>query len=160
MALNLSKTVVDILKRNPGKYFTARQLAEWIWANKNAECLAKMERSKATVVPINTEEALLSQLVAEIGAYKKRIFALSPNIKITAERPRKYYYSEKTDVQEIKDAEKVSKTNGQPEHDSYPLLCEYLYNELNIYPKRIDEKNHLIQKVVMVINGCILILLA
>lgn len=95
MALNLSKTVVDILKRNPGKYFTARQLAEWIWANKNAECLAKMERSKATVVPINTEEALLSQLVAEIGAYKKRIFALSPNIKITAERPRKYYYSEK-----------------------------------------------------------------
>ncbi len=32
MALNLSKTVVDILKRNPGKYFTARQLAEWIWA--------------------------------------------------------------------------------------------------------------------------------
>ena len=140
MALNLSKTVVDILKRNPGKYFTARQLAEWIWANKNAECLAKMERSKATVVPINTEEALLSQLVAEIGAYKKRIFALSPNIKITAERPRKYYYSEKTDVQEIKDAEKVSKTNGHPEHDSYPLLCEYLYNELNIYPKRIDEK--------------------
>lgn len=76
----------------------------------------------------------------KLGAYKKRIFALSPNIKITAERPRKYYYSEKTDVQEIKDAEKVSKTNGHPEHDSYPLLCEYLYNELNIYPKRIDEK--------------------
>ena len=44
MALNLSKTVVDILKRNPGKYFTARQLAEWIWANKNAECLRSEER--------------------------------------------------------------------------------------------------------------------
>lgn len=74
MALNLSKTVVDILKRNPGKYFTARQLAEWIWANKNAECLAKMERSKATVVPINTEEALLSQLVAEIRCLQKAHF--------------------------------------------------------------------------------------
>lgn len=68
MALNLSKTVIGILKNNPGKYFTARQLAEWIWANKNDECLAKIERSKATIVPINTEEALLNQLVAEIGA--------------------------------------------------------------------------------------------
>lgn len=140
MALNLSKTVVDILKHNPDKYFTARQLAEWVWNNKKDECLAKMERSKATIVPIDTEDALLNQLVAEIGAYKKRILALSSNVKITAERPRKYYYSEKTEIQEIKDAEKISKTNGHPEHDSYPRLCEYLYNELNIYPKRIDER--------------------
>lgn len=140
MALNLSKTVVDILKHNPGKYFTARQLAEWVWENKQNECIAKMERSKATVTPINTKEALISQLIAEIGAYKRRILSLSSNIKITAERPRKYYYSEKTDAQEIKDAEKISKANGQPEHDSYPKLCEYLNNELNIYPKRIDER--------------------
>lgn len=140
MALNLSKTVVDILKHNPGKYFTARQLAEWVWENKQDECLAKMERSKATVTPINTKEALISQLIAEIGAYKRRILSLSSNIKITAERPRKYYYSEKTDAQEIKEAEKISKANGQPEHDSYPKLCEYLNNELNIYPKRIDER--------------------
>lgn len=140
MALNLSKTVVDILKKNPNEYFTARQLAEWVWNYKKDECLAKMERSKATVIPINTEETLLNQLVAEIGAYKKRILSLSSNVKITAERPRKYYYSEKTEAQEIKDAEKVSKANGQPEHNSYPRLCEYLFNELNIYPKRIDER--------------------
>lgn len=140
MSLNLTKTVVDILKHNPGKYFTARQLAEWVWENKQNECIAKMERSKATVTPINTKEALISQLIAEIGAYKRRILSLSSNIKITAERPRKYYYSEKTDAQEIKEAEKISKANGQPEHDSYPKLCEYLNNELNIYPKRIDER--------------------
>lgn len=140
MALNLSKTVVDILKNNPNQYFTARQLAELIIVNKKDECVAKMKRSKATVVPINNEDALLNQLVAEIGAYKKRILDLSPNVKITAERPRKYYYSEKSDAQEIEDAEKVTKNNGHPEHDSYPLLCDYLYNELNIYPKRINEK--------------------
>ncbi len=140
MSLNLTKTVVEILKQNPEKYFTARQLAEWVWKNKQDECVAKMERSKATVIPIDTVEALISQLVAEIGARKKRIFALSSNIKITAERPRKYYYSEKTDAQEIREAEKISKENGRPEHDSYPKLCEYLNNELNIYPKRIDER--------------------
>ena len=140
MALDLTKTVVEILKQNPEKYFTARQIAEKVYEIKPDECLAKMERSKATVIPIDTVEALISQLVAEIGAYKKRILSLSSNIKITAERPRKYYYSEKTDAQEIKDAEKISKANGQPEHDSYPKLCEYLNNELNIYPKRIDER--------------------
>lgn len=135
MALNLNKTVVDVLKRNPDKYFTARQLAEWIWDNKRDECIAKMERSKA----IDSGEALINQLVAEIGAHK-RLLSLSSNIKITAERPRKYYYSEKSDAEEIKDAEKVSKSNGHPEHDSYPKLSEYLYNELNVYPKRIDER--------------------
>ncbi len=132
MALNLTKTIVSILKNNPNKYFTARQLAVWIWDNKQDECKAKMERSKATVVPVDTVEALINQLVAEIGSQKNNILSLSSNIKITAERPRKYYYSEKSDAQEIKDAEKVSKTNGQPEHDSYPKLSEYLHNELNI----------------------------
>lgn len=140
MALDLSKTVVNILKAHPQQYFTARQLAEEVFALKPTECKAKMERSKATVVPINTEEALLNQLVAEIGAYKKRILEISNNVKMTAERPRKYYYSEKTDIEEIQDAEETSKVNGHPEHDSYPLLCQFLYSEFNIFPKRIDEK--------------------
>lgn len=140
MALNLRQTVIEILKTRPNQPCTARQLAQYIFENKREECLAKMERSKATVIPINTEEALLNQLVAEIGSSKNRILQLSPNIRITAERPRKYYYSEKSDDQEIRDAEKPSKTNRHPERDSYPLLCEYLYNELGIYPRRIDEK--------------------
>ena len=139
MALNLKQTVLDILKSNPDKYYTARELAEWIWDNKNDECLDKMGRSKAKITPIDTKEALLNQIAAEIAA-KNYILSISSNIKITAERPRKYYYSEKTDAQEIKDAEKGSKTNRHPEHDSYPILNEYLYNELNIYPKRIDER--------------------
>lgn len=140
MALNLPKTIVEFLKQNPDKYFTARDLAEWIWHNKNKDCLEKMKNSKATIIPINNPDALIGQIVREIGAAKKRIFELSPNIKITAERPRKYYFSEKTDIQEINEAEKETKTHKQPEHDSYPILCDYLYNELNIYPKRIDEK--------------------
>lgn len=146
MALNLTQTVVEILKHNPDQYFTARKLAEHIWSNKKNECLIKMERSKATIAPINNKDALLRQLVAEIGSQKKRLLALSSNIKITAERPRKYYYSEKTDAQEIKDAETISSTNRYLEHDSYPILCKYLYNELNIYPKRIDERKSINSK--------------
>lgn len=140
MALNLRQTVIEILKNRPNQPYTARQLAQHIFESKKEACLAKMKRSKATVIPIDTEEALLNQLVAEIGSSKNRILQLSPNIRITAERPRKFYYSEKSDAQEIRDAEKPSKTNRHPEQDAYPLLCEYLYNELNIYPRRIDEK--------------------
>lgn len=140
MALNLGKTVVDILASHPEQHFTARSLAEEILKLKPEECSEKMNRSKATVVPLTDTEALLNQLVAEIGAAKNRIQDISANVKMTAERPRKYYYSKKTDAEEIVEAEKTSKQNEHPEHDSYPLLCQYLYNELNIFPKRIDEK--------------------
>ena len=140
MALNLVQSVIEILKSHPNEPYTARQLAQHIFESKKEACLAKMERSKATVTPINTEATLLNQLVAEIGARKIRIQQLPPNIRFTAERPRTFYYSEKSDAQEVRNAEKPSKTNQHPEQDVYPLFCEYLYNELNIYPKRIDEK--------------------
>lgn len=140
MALNLPQTIVNILKSHPDKYFTARELAEEVYAQKREECNEKMNRSKATVIPITCEKDLLSQLVAEIGAHKKRFQNISPNIKMTAERPRKYCYSEKTDEELIEAAEKKTTQNGHPEHDSYPFLCEYLHDELNIFPKRINEK--------------------
>ena len=140
MALDLSKTVVEILKSNPEKYFTAGELAEEVMKLKPDDCEAKMKRSKATVFPIDSEEALCGQLRAEIYTNTKRIKSFSKFVNTTAERPRKYYYSEQTDVEQIEEAEKETPKNGHPEHDSYPLLCEYLYNELGIYPKRIDEK--------------------
>lgn len=139
MALDLIKTVEEILKRNSEQYFTARQLAEKVIETKPDECRAKIARSKATVVPIDCKEALINQLVAEIGARRARGL-FSSRIKTTAERPRKYYYSEKTDAQEIKDIEKATKTHGHQENDSYPKLCEYIYSELGIYPQRINEK--------------------
>lgn len=132
--LNLSKTVADILKTYPERYFTARELAQEVFKIKPQECAEKMAKSNV----INNEEGLLNQIVAEIGANKDAL--ISSNIKMTAERPKKYYYSEKTDAEEIAEIEKVIKHNQQPEHDSYPLLCQYLYYELGICPKRIDEK--------------------
>lgn len=140
MALNLPQTIVNILKSHPDKYFTARELAEKVYDLKPEECNEKMNRSKATVIPLTSKEDLLSQLVAEIAAHKKRFQDISSNIKMTAERPRKYCYSEKTDEELIEAAEKKTKQNGHPEHDSYPFLCEYLHDELNIFPKRINEK--------------------
>lgn len=140
MALNLTKTVIAILKRNPNKYFTARQLAECVFEEKKEECLQKKERSKATIIPIATNEALLTQIVAEIGSQRDRIANSFNNIKVTTDRPKKYYYSNRTDEQEIREIEKNPTATSFSELDSYPFLYEYLFSELEIFPKRINEK--------------------
>lgn len=70
-----------------------------------------------------------------------------PELKTTEGRPRKYYYSEKSDVAEVAAAEAVAayatvdahgKTLG--EHALYPLLSLYLWEEFGVYSKHIDEK--------------------
>jgi hypothetical protein len=136
MALNLAQTVVDFLKQNQGNKYTARDIANWIFDNRQDECAAKKERSDV----LNSDEDLIQQLVREIGAYQDRFVKLSNNtVKMTAERPRKYYYTDKTDFEEIECFEKKS-SNGTLEADLYPILAEFLYSSLNINPKRINEK--------------------
>jgi hypothetical protein len=143
MALNLSNTVVEFLKGNPEKKYTARQIAEWIFDTYPDECRAKQKRSKATVSPIDTDTALLSQISAEISTNKNIIIKkASPHIKTTEGRPRKYYYTEQSDADEIeKSEENNTRIQSIPlEHDLYPMLIEYLNTEHNLYAKRIDEK--------------------
>ncbi|KTD62123.1 COG2958 family protein [Legionella spiritensis] len=144
MALNLTKITIDFLKSNQGQKFTAKEIAEWIFANYPEECKKKQQRSKATVIPLDTNDALINQLVREITAKNTRLEL--DNIKTTADRPREYYYTELSDSDEIQIIEEdvdnsSAQVNQKPrEHDLYPILSEFLWSELNIYSKRIDEK--------------------
>lgn len=148
MALNLVETVSKFLKARPNNQFTARQISEWIYENYPEECRQKQERSKAEVVPLNTESGLLQQLVAEIGSQNQRIQKKYPQIKTTEGRARKYYFTTKSEQDEVNASEiketltiitpQVSKQLS--EHSLYPLLSEYLLKELGVYSKRIDEK--------------------
>ena len=72
---------------------------------------------------------------------------LNPEVKTTEGRPRTYYFTETTDSAEIDHAEShepspATKANGSvvKEHDLYPILTEFLWSELELYSKRIDEK--------------------
>jgi len=147
MTLNLAKTVGEFLQQNPEKKFTARELANWVFENYPDECLQKQKRSTATVNPIDNETALLRQIAAEISSQRPRLQKLHPEVRITEGRPRKYYFTESTDSVEIDHAESseasaASKINGSivKEHDLYPILSEFLWSELKLYSKRIDEK--------------------
>lgn len=143
MALNLRQALIGYLRDRPEKKFTARQIAEWIFETFPDECQAK----KASSQYVNTDAELMQQLVAEIGSQRPRLQKRHPELKTTEGRPRKYYYSEKSDVAEVAAAEGVvaapmtdSSNAKLGEHAMYPLLSLYLWEEFGVYSKRIDEK--------------------
>lgn len=143
MALNLAKVVLGYLKERPDEKLTARQIAEWIFATFPDECQAKKQSSQY----VSTDAELVQQLVAEISSQRPRLQKRHPELKTTEGRPRKYYYSEKSDIAEVAAAEGVvavpipdSSDAKLGEHAMYPLLSLYLWEEFGVYSKRIDEK--------------------
>ncbi len=55
MAFNLGKAVVDYLTAHPEEKFSARQIAEWIFATFPAECHAKKASSQALEIDAECE---------------------------------------------------------------------------------------------------------
>nr|WP_256500050.1 HrgA protein [Limimaricola litoreus] len=126
---------------------TAREIAQWIMKAHPLECEEKKLRSKARVTPIDTDDALLQQIVAEIGSQRPRLQAVHPDVKTTEGRPRRYYSTKKSDAEEVAIAEETGsevETNASTlpftENDLYPLLSQYLATEHGVYTKRIDER--------------------
>jgi hypothetical protein len=146
MKLDLNNKVTDFLKSNAGHKYTARDIADWVFETYPQECEAKRKRSKAKVIPINDDNSLVLQLVAEISSNRKTLE--KRGLKTTEERPRKYYYTTQTDQDEIEDAESQKSsissvqrdTTNLLEQDLYPMLSSFLWAEYGIYSKRIDEK--------------------
>ena len=99
MSLNLTITVAEFLQNNPEQKFTAREIAEWIYAHYPDRCWQKQQ--KATAILLDNDQALLQQIVAEIGSKRSTLQKKYPKIKIMEGRPRKYYFTKSTDSAEI-----------------------------------------------------------
>jgi hypothetical protein len=145
MALNLRQAVVDFLKDRTEQKYTARQIAEWLFETFPEECHEKRAKSQGDY--IKSDADLVQQLVAEIGSQRPRLQKKYPELKTTEGRPRKYYYSEKSDSAEVAASESAVApptahlNDTKPgEHAMYPLLSLYLWEEFGVYSKRIDEK--------------------
>lgn len=145
MALILANAVLDCLKARPEEKLTARQIAEWIFETYPSECQEKKSNSRSDY--IKTDADLVQQLVAEIGSRRPDLQKRHPELKTTEGRPRKYYYSEKSDSAEVAAAESAivaptadNKDAKFGEHALYPLLSLYMWEEFGVYSKRIDEK--------------------
>ncbi|MDF7675823.1 HrgA protein [Neisseriaceae bacterium ESL0693] len=140
--LNLSQCTAAFLKDHAEVKYTAREIAQWIFEHYPEACAAKKEASKV----LHTDADLIQQLVAEISGQRPHMQRRHPNIKVTEGKPRRYYYSDKSDETEIAEAEMpvttdpVSGLTKWHEADLYPLLSQYLAQELALYSRRIDEK--------------------
>lgn len=145
MALNLAKAVIGYLKERPEQKFTARQIAEWVFASYQDECQENRANSRGGY--INSDADLVQQLVAEISSQRPRMQTKHPELKTTEGRPRKYYYSERSDSAEVAAVENEctspatdASASKIDEYALYPLLSQYLWEEFDVFSKRIDEK--------------------
>lgn len=139
--------MVEFLQQNPEQKFTAREIANWIFKTYPDECREKQNRSTAKVNPLNNDAAVVQQIIAEIGSQRPRLQKRHSGVKTTESRPRKYYFTEATDIVEIKNAEANLNTSALKisgfalkEYDLYPILSDFLWSELELYSKRINEK--------------------
>lgn len=104
-----------------------------------------MRRSSA----IETESALLGQIVAEIGANRPSWQAKFSNLRTTEGRPRRYYWTEKSELEEIAALEPVADAISPAlpdgagsrllERDLYPLLIDFIASEVGATASRINE---------------------
>jgi hypothetical protein len=135
MPLNLPTTVSEILKENPNKKMTARNIAEEIFRQKPDDCKHKKEASN-----FESDERLITQIIAEIASMKHLILKKDSKIRTIEERPRKFIFDTETIKTLNNENPELDENEDSAEKDLYPKLCSYLWYTQSIYPKRIDEK--------------------
>ncbi|HBC5916414.1 TPA: hypothetical protein KEY36_003005 [Proteus mirabilis] len=147
VGINKTRSLYDktltFLKQNQGKQYTARDIAENLVKQDPDWAMDKVKKSQA----LSTLDDAVKQYAAEIGAQTPKWLTPKKNktvkIKTTIERPRKYFYSEMTDDEEIalsEIADATANSNDWSEHDLYPLLNQWLESNMNVYSLRINEK--------------------
>ncbi|QQV75026.1 hypothetical protein H6P87_00571 [Rickettsia tillamookensis] len=143
MTLNLPKVIPEFLQKHSDEKFTSDELAKGIFKDYPKQCEEKRQRSKAKKVLLTDDKALIKQIAAEIPKFRSSLQKNHPKIKTIEGRPRKYYYTEKTDIEEIEQIETFNASGSSPklkEKDLYSKLSEFLHSEFNIYSYRINEK--------------------
>jgi uncharacterized protein len=142
MPLVLKDRTFELLKSRPNQRFKAREIAEWIHKAYPLETTEKMLRSTF----IESEAALINQIVAEIGANRPQWQRRYPNLRTTEGRPRTYYWTDKSEIEEVDAAEGVvtempadAKISKVFEHDLYPMLMQFISAEFGAQAFRINE---------------------
>lgn len=138
--------IIETLKANPDKKFTARDLAQEFVIRYPQEMAIKQENPR-----YNTKEKLIAQLAAEIGGERtERAKAVCSHVATRDKpRPRVYYWQkDPASVQHEEDLNDSDESEADTpfvpqslsEHDFYPMLIEFLNKDLGLYCQRIDER--------------------
>jgi len=145
--LSQVQRIVQFLKENEGRGYTAREIAISITDRYTDEYELKRRHHDSP-----EEKDFITQVVAEIGSQKDRIKKSSGNKVswVDRPRPRRYGYNlvdgaPSSDLDPAKTGEpsatlKKKKETIFTEHELYPMLISYLNSELGLFSQRIDEK--------------------
>lgn len=144
--MSLKDRAFEFLRLSPDAGFSARQIANWIHATYPSETGEKLRRSSS----LKTEADLVQQLVAEIGANRPQWQKKHAQFRTTETRPRLYYWTEKSEPQEVEEAETSGRASAidQPnpegrnvflERDLYEPLVIYADSEFGARAFRINE---------------------
>lgn len=140
-SINVTGKGIEALKAAEGQKLNAKEIARIIYDKYPAECENKRIRSSRDL----TEEDLIQQISREWYSYWKRALEKEPLLRSTEDRPRLFYITSESEEEDetfeerktiIKDNTVISYT----EHDLYPVLGEFVANEISCLAMRIDEK--------------------
>ncbi|APE03100.1 HrgA protein [Alteromonas mediterranea] len=135
------KMIIDTLKDNKDKKFTARELAKLFVERYPTELAKKRSNPR-----YDSDDKFIAQLAAEIGGERiVRAKQQCPNIATREKpRPRLYYWNDDPTVISVanddQDKELESSESSFLEHDLYPMLIEFLNKDMGLYCQRIDER--------------------
>lgn len=131
--------IINVLQANPGKQFTARQLAQKIIDHYSAELAEKRKNPRFI-----SDEDFLSQITAEVGGSRTvKAKAMCAQVMTRDKpRPRLFYWGESALEQKVANVapEPTVETVSLTEHSLYPILIDYLSQEEGLLCRRIDEK--------------------
>lgn len=140
--------IIETLRDNPERRFTARELAKEFLLRYPEDLVEKRLNPR-----YRTDEEFVNQLAAEIGAgatgsAKRQCENIATRDK---PRPRIYYWESNPETAQQEQVEDVELKLVEPvtvpaiqkeltEHELYPLLIDFLHKEHKLYCQRIDEK--------------------
>jgi len=127
--------VTACLQSRPETRLTPKEIAAWIFENYREACEQKRKRAKQD---LSADDALIQQISAQI---KPKNFRKNNKIRKT-DKPRRFYWTEKTDAIGGDENSASVAENRQTELKEaalYPILQKFLLSK-KIYSKRIDEK--------------------
>lgn len=134
--------IIDTLHAYPQQKFTARELAQLFLSRYPAELAEKRRNPRYA-----NEADLITQLAAEIGGERTTAAKRQcPNVTTQDKpRPRLYFWVANPEQHEANPSssnEGLADTNTESlsEADLYPLLMQYLHEDMGLFCKRIDEK--------------------
>jgi len=130
---NQSSEIIKYLRSKAGHKLSADRIATYLRLKFPEHYKAKLYRSEK----LEGDSQLHKQIISEVNSYLSRVN--TPEIRSTNEKPRKFYWEDGLLNTRISFIEKDTSKKSS-EHDLYPLLSGYLYYELGLHPKRIDEK--------------------